>query len=143
MTSDLIIGFVVGAGLWAAAVVVAALSLWSRLGGSPSPRWWVAKGPIPQLRSRPPFEGTALVILPLLAQTLAVLGAVAVLGPVLAPISGVSLALVLAVAVVQAVLFVSAHLMSWQRWILPLWIYPGWLRETRRQEKAVLPPGRR
>lgn len=143
MTSDMMIGLAVGVGLIVAGALLGVLCLWSRAGRSPSARWWVAKAPIPQQRTRPPLEGVGLVILPMIAETLVVLGFVAMLGPVLAPVSGLILVLVLVVAISQLVFYVTAHSMTWQRWILPLWVYPAWLRETRRQETAQLPPGRR
>src|SRR5699024_5551367 len=102
-----------------------------------------AKAPLPQQHTRPSLEGPALVLLPVLAETLVVLGGASVLGPVLAPVSGLTLVLVLVVVIFQLALSVTAHSMTWPRWILPLWVYPSWLRETRRHEKTQLPDGRR
>lgn len=143
MSSEMIIGLVVGAGLILAGALLGVLCVWSRGGGSAAARWWVAKAPLPQQHTRPSLEGPALVLLPVLAETLVVLGGASVLGPVLAPVSGLTLVLVLVVAIFQLALYVTAHSMTWQRWILPLWVYPSWLRETRRHEKTQLPDGRR
>lgn len=143
MTSDILAGFVIGAVLFLVAGLLAALCVWWRVGSSASARWWVRREPIQQLRTRPFFEGIALVLLPVLAETIAMLGVVAVLGPMFAPVEGVALAVTLGVVLFQAILYLVAHAATWQRWILPMWAYPSWLRETRRQERELLPPGRR
>lgn len=143
MTSDILAGLVIGVVLFLAAALLASVCLWWRVGTSASARWWVRREPIEHRRTYPFSEGIALVLLPVMAETLAMLGAVAVLGPVLAPVEGITLVAALGAALFQAALYVIAHGATWQRWILPLWAYPAWLRETRRRERALLAPGRR
>ena len=143
MTSDILAGLVIGVVLFLAAALLASVCLWWRVGTSASARWWVRREPIEHRRRYPFAEGIALVLLPVLAETLAMLGIVAVLGPVLAPVEGIALVAALGAVLFQAALYVIAHGATWQRWILPLWAYPAWLCETRRRERALLAPGER
>lgn len=138
MTSDTLAGFVIGAVLFLVAALLASVCLWWRVGTSAAARWWVRREPIQHRRPYPFSEGIALVLLPVLAETIAMLGVVAVLGPMFAPVEGVTLAVALGAVLFQAALYVIAHWATWQRWILPLWIYPAWLRETRRAEVEQL-----
>ena len=141
MTSDILAGLVIGVVLFLAAALLASVCMWWRVGTSASVRWWVRREPIEHRRTYPFSEGIALVLLPVMAETLAMLGVVVVLGPVLAPVEGITLVAALGAVLFQAILFVIAHGATWQRWILPLWAYPAWLRETRRRERALLAPG--
>lgn len=136
-------GLVIGAVLFLGAALLVAVCLWWRVGTSASARWWVRREPIEHQRTYPFSEGIALVLLPVMAETLAMLGVVAVLGPVVAPVEGVTLVAALGLALVQAILYGIAHWVTWQRWILPMWAYPAWLRETRRRERDLLAPGER
>ena len=139
MTSDILAGLVIGVVLFLAAALLASVCLWWRVGTSASARWWVRREPIEHRRTYPFSKGIALVLLPVMAKTLAMLGVVVVL----APVEGITLVAALGAVLFQAILFVIAHGATWQRWILPLWAYPAWLRETRRRERALLAPGRR
>ena len=143
MTSDILAGLVIGVVLFLAAALLASVCLWWRVGTSASARWWVRREPIEHRRTYPFSEGIALVLLPVMAETLAMLGIVAVLGPVFAPVEGIALVAALGAVLFQAGLYVIAHGATWQRWILPLWAYPAWLCETRRRERALLAPGER
>ena len=137
MTSDILAGLVIGVVLFLAAALLASVCLWWRVGTSASARWWVRREPIEHRRTYPFSKGIALVLLPVMAKTLAMLGVVVVL----APVEGITLVAALGAVLFQAILFVIAHGATWQRWILPLWAYPAWLRETRRRERALLAPG--
>lgn len=142
-TSDILTGLVIGVVLFLGAAQLASVCLWWRIGTSASARWWVRREPIEHRRTYPFSEGIALVLLPVMAETLAMLDVVAVLGPVVAPLEGVTLVAALGAVLFQAALYVIAHVATWQRWILPVWAYPAWLRETRRRERALLAPGER
>ena len=137
MTSDILAGLVIGVVLFLAAALLASVCLWWRVGTSASARWWVRREPIEHRRTYPFSKGIALVLLSVMAKTLAMLGVVVVL----APVEGITLVAALGAVLFQAILFVIAHGATWQRWILPLWAYPAWLRETRRRERALLAPG--
>lgn len=139
MSADLLIGLFVSVGLLLGGLVLGGVWIWSRAGRSRAARWWVRRGPITELRGAPTFEGLAMVLLPLFAQVLLLLALVAVAGPMISPLTGPMLWAALAVALVQAALCVVAHFAWWQRRILPLWAYPSWLRELRRQERELDP----
>lgn len=143
MTSDMLLGLLIGAVLFVSGLALAGLCLWWRAGRTEGARWWVRCEPHPQDRMRPHHEGLALVLIPVFAETLMLLALVAVLGPMLAPVSGPTLTLALVVALAQAVLYGVAHFATWQRWILPLWAYPSWLLQTRRAEAEHLRAQRR
>lgn len=135
MSGDILLGLLVCGALFLAASLLGALCLWWRWGAGPAARWWVRREPIQDLRGFPLFEGLALVLLPVFAETLGALGIVAIVGPFVSPPSGMGLVVLLVVVVFQAVLYVVAHGATWQRRILPLWAYPSWLRPQRRAER--------
>lgn len=78
------------------------------------------------------------MLLPAAAETLLVLGLVILVGPFLAPVAGASLYGLLALAVLQSVILVGAWWINAYRWVLPLWVYPAWLREERARDREVL-----
>lgn len=140
LTDEVMIGLVIGAGLFAGAAILAGVSLWSRAGRTPSARWWVYPRSGPALTKHYGFDAFALVLLPMLAETAFALGFVVILGPILSPISGITLAFAVIAGSIQFGLFIFARLLCWRRWILPLWVYPAWLKETRRAEAEMIPP---
>ena len=139
MSHDVMIGLVVGTCLIAVGVALAAVSVWSRAGRSRRARWWVSPRPDLPFVNRPRYHAVALVILPMFAEACVALAVVVMLGPVVAPITGVALLAAVIVGLLQFAFFIFARMLCWQRVVLTLWVYPSWLRETRRQQRALLP----
>lgn len=143
MSQDVVIGLVAGTSLIALGVALAWVSLWWRAGRSRAARWWVSPRPELPFANRPRFDAIALVLVPMAAETSLALAVAVMVGPVVAPISGVTLLVAVVAGLLQCALFIFAHTLFWQRLVLPLWVYPAWLRETRRQQRASLPAGTR
>lgn len=143
MTGGLLIAILSGLGLIFAGALLAIACLWWRFGSSPSARWWVRRAPVSQLRSFPAAEGAALVLLPVTAQTLVFLGLLICCAPLLLPATGWSLALLIVVLLAQCGIWLVARGFTAYRWVLPLWAYPGWLREERRRDRDQLPADKR
>lgn len=115
----------IGAGL-------VALAVWFRAGTSRAARWWVCSD-ASQLRGYGGSwakEHIALVMVPYLAQLLLLL-AVALL-----PVFHQTVAILVLLAQV-AVGGIMGGLLRY-RYILPLWMYPAWLRPVREQEQQEL-----
>ncbi|WP_374928988.1 hypothetical protein [Kytococcus sedentarius] len=127
-------GLLAGAGL-----LLGLLCLWWRWGRSRAARWWVRTTPVDRMRSLPLGEAMALVLLPATAVSLAVLGGVVALSPAIRE-GGSTATLWLAVALVGGLcaLLVVARFSIWFRWVLPLWMYPAWLRPQRRADAEWL-----
>ncbi|WIM69358.1 hypothetical protein [Corynebacterium suedekumii] len=125
-----LIGTTVGVGMIVAGLVLVGYCLWWRSGRSSSARWWMRTEPVEQMQGYPPFEALGLVWLPVAAETLMFIGALVTLGPWLAD----NLDLVLYPLVVlngaQFLLLIGARVVSYNT-VLPLWIYPRWLRRER------------
>ncbi len=121
---SLILGLL-GAGL-------AALAIWFRTGTTRAARWWECTdaGQLRHFGSTWAMEHLALVAVPYLAQLFLLL-AVATL-PVFHP--AVALMLLLVEIVVGGIM---GGLLRY-RYILPLWMYPAWLRPVREREQAEL-----
>jgi len=120
----LILGLI-GAGL-------AALAVWFRVGSSRAARWWVRPFPMP-FRGHDPWwakEHIVLVAVPYLAQLLLLL-AIGFL-PVFHEMVPVFLLLIEIL-----VGGIGGGLLRY-RYILPLWLYPAWLRPVRAKERDEL-----
>lgn len=124
--------------LVAAGISLAVACLWWRFGRSPSARWWVRTTPIPLLRTFPPFEGVVLVLLPVTAETVIALGVLVWVAPAVAATQGWALVLLVVAVLGQGAIWLVARGITAYRRVLPLWVYPGWLRETRRSEQAAM-----
>lgn len=119
-------------------LVLAGVSLWCRFGAGRSSRWWVRE-PLDGPRVSFAYSETlVLVVLSLLAQ-LALVGSLAIgvrlLGVlpdrVFSPVMGI--VVYLEIALSMALLLATAY-----RDVLPLWLYPWWLRPLRAEERAAL-----
>ena len=119
-------------GAGAAIALVAAVCRWGR---GRVPRFWVQERSGGGRAGYAYGEIAVLVVLPLLAQTLIVGGLVAgVLGvdalreigaPVLIPVAVIG----------ELILWGAALLATGYRRVMPLWVYPSWLREERRRQR--------
>ncbi|ATG54022.1 hypothetical protein CFK41_03965 [Brachybacterium ginsengisoli] len=118
-----------------AGVVLAAMSTYFRGGRGAGARFWVDSTPDGQRSGHRYAESAVLVVLPLLAQLLLVVGvlvgvtSIDVLrdlgvGPVIA-----------VVVIVEVVLMVVLLTATSYRTVMPLWVYPSWLRPRRKQER--------
>lgn len=118
-----------------AGVVLAAMSTYFRAGRGAGARFWVDSTPDGQRSGHRYAESVVLVVLPLLAQLLLVVGvlvgvtSIDVLrdlgvGPVIA-----------VVVIVEVVLMVVLLAATSYRTVMPLWVYPSWLRPRRKQER--------
>ena len=107
--------------------LLAGLAVWFRVGTSAPARWWVCaeRGP-----SRKVAESVALLLTPYFAQ-FALCLAVAAL-PVF---HEVFVAAVLLAEFILGAIYVSPMR---YRQLLPLWLYPAWLRPEREQEQDEL-----
>ncbi|MGI6879314.1 hypothetical protein [Microbacterium sp. gxy059] len=127
----------VSIGAFAGSAVFVVLSCWWRAGRSPAARWWV-RDRLPWPDDRPAYDQFALVYAPRIAELLFALGVLAILGPLYTPVTGTGLAV--ALVLVQTGIIGFAGFLGWRRRFPPLWVYPAWLRETRREEIARLQP---
>lgn len=121
-----------------AGAVLALLALLCRWGRGGWARSWARTGGLQRPGGYAYGEITVLVVLPLVAQTLLVVGLVALVlsldvlresgGTVLIPIA------VIGELVLWSVLLVATGYRS----IMPLWVYPSWLRPQRRRERDLI-----
>lgn len=115
------------------------LSAWCRWGGSRAARWWVRRHPVDRasFASSAP-EALALGVLPYLAQLTAAVALVAMVH-VAPAVREVLFAPLMWTVVIGEVVFGIAVLVPLSnRRILPLFVYPGWLRPLRRDERDWL-----
>lgn len=126
-----------------AAVVLLLLSAWFRWGGSRVARWWVRRHPIDRasFASSAP-EALALGVLPYLAQLMAAVAVVAMIHVVPAVREPLFTPVMWMTVVGEVVLAIAVLVPLSNRRILPLFVYPGWLRPQRRAERQWL-DGRR
>ncbi len=125
--------------LGAGAVIsaVAAVCRWGRGRGT---RFWVQERVAGARAGYAYGEIAVLVVLPLLAQTLIVGGLVAgVLGVDALRDAGASVLIPVAV-IGELILWGAALLTTGYRSVMPLWVYPSWLREERRRERDLIRP---
>lgn len=118
------------------AIILLGLAAWSRRGRSRSARWWVRRVPIASahpLTTR--SETVGLVVLPYLGQLALVLAVGALPGfpPSLIPVAVIGEVVLLLVLLVP-----TAY-----RRVLPLALYPRWLRGERAADRATLTAMRR
>lgn len=113
--------------LGAAGLLLAVLTVWFRTGTSPAARWWFRTDPGP---SRKIAESVALLLVPYFAQFCLVLAIAAL--PVFHEVFA---AAVLLVEFIVGAIFVSP--LRYRR-LLPLWMYPAWLRPEREREQDDL-----
>ena len=122
-----------------AAALLLLLSAWFRWGGSGAARWWVRRHPVERasFASSAP-EALALGVLPYLAQLMAAIAVVAALY-VVPELRDLIFPPVMWVVVIGEVILAIAVLVPLSnRRILPLPVYPGWLRPQRRAEREWL-----
>lgn len=113
--------------LGTAGVVLLGLTVWFRTGTSRAARWWVRTDERP---SRKAAESVALLLVPYFAQF-----ALAVAIAALPVFHEVFAAAVLLVEFIAGAIFVSPLR---YRSLLPLWLYPAWLRPQREREQDEL-----
>lgn len=113
--------------LGAAGLLLAALTVWFRIGTSSAARWWVRTDQRP---SRKVAESVALLLVPYFAQFCLVLAIAAL--PVFHEVLP---AAVLLVEFILGAIFVSP--LRYRR-LLPLWMYPPRLRAEREREQDEL-----
>lgn len=111
---------------------VTALAVWFRVGTSRAARWWVRTGPDFAHRYDPRWthEHVALVLGPWFGQLLLLL-AIGFL-PVFHQ------AVPFLILLVEIVVTGSISPFLRYRYILPLWLYPAWLRPVREKERDEL-----
>lgn len=114
-------------GLGAAGLLLAALTVWFRTGTSRAARWWLRTG---NSGSRYAAESVALLLVPYFAQV-ALVVAIAAL-PVFHQVLAAG---VLLVEFILGAIFVAP--VRYRR-LLPLWLYPAWLRPEREREQDEL-----
>ncbi len=127
-------------GLLVAAVGTALLLLaaWFRWGRSTAARRWARRKDIDQAADYANLEALALAWTPMLGQTLLLAGPVIPLVTLLGIGTLAANTVTGLFIVVELGAWIAMLLMTVYRWILPLWMYPGWLREIRRREVEYL-----
>lgn len=118
-----------------AGVVLAAGAVYCRVGRGAGARFWVDSAPDLQRSGHRYAESAVLVVMPLLAQLLLVAGALVGLFAIdalrelgLGPL--IAVVVIAEIAVMGVLLAVTSY-----RTVMPLWVYPSWLRPRRRQER--------
>lgn len=110
---------------------------WMRGGSSRAARWWVVRRLVDS-RWAVTSELFALVLLPLIAQTLLVAGLIVPTVALLAGLgvpSGITNGLMIVAAVVEVVIWLVVTLPTAHEAIFPMYIYPRWLRAQRAADK--------
>lgn len=116
-------------------LMLAAVAVFCRTGRGAGARFWVDTTPDDQRSGHRYAEPAVLVVLPLLAQLLLVVGALVGLFSVDA-LRELGLEPLIAVVVIAEVVVMGVLLAATSyRTVMPLWIYPSWLRPRRRQER--------
>ncbi|WP_270409567.1 hypothetical protein [Brachybacterium paraconglomeratum] len=113
---------------------LAALAMLCRAGRGRVFRAWVDTHGAGPGRGFAYAETTVLVLLPMCAQTVFVAGGVVGLASVDVLREAMASVLVPAAVILELLIWVVLLLLIGYRSVLPLWIYPAWLRETRRAE---------
>lgn len=121
--------------LLCAGALLGALALWCRAGRSAAARFWVRRASFDQPSGFAYSETAVLAVLPLLAQLLVVAGLVVAVSAVDA-LRELGLGGLYAAAVIgETLLCLVVMLLVGYRSVMPLWVYPAWLRPTRAAEK--------
>ncbi|MFC5276771.1 hypothetical protein [Brachybacterium sacelli] len=119
-------------------VVLALSAMRCRSGRGGRARSWVRSEGIDARTGHAYGEVAVLVVLPLLAQSLLVAGLLMALGSVEMLRGAVVGLLVPAAVVAEVLLWIVLLLATGYRAIMPLWVYPSWLRPQRRREREVI-----
>lgn len=127
MASAIRLVHMLSVGFGTAGLLLAVLALWFRTGTSRAARWWFRTEDRP---SRKAAESVALLLVPYFAQF-----ALAVAIAALPVFHEVFAAAVLLVEFIAGAIFVSP--LRYRR-LLPLWLYPAWLRPEREREQDEL-----
>lgn len=138
MSTDDVIGLVVGGGIAMMGLLFAAACVWWRRGRSRRARWWVRSTPVHLMERFPPLEAVALALAPVFAQTLVAMGVLVGLGPTLSRELSTMLGPLVVALLLQSMLWIFVWGISAYRWVLPIWVYPAWLREQRRADATWL-----
>lgn len=127
-------------GVLVAAVGAALLLLaaWFRWGRSTAARRWARRKDIDQAADYANLEALALAWTPMLGQTLLLAGPAIPLVTLLGIGTSAANTVTGLLIVVELGAWIAMLLMTVYRWILPLWMYPSWLREIRRREADCL-----
>lgn len=148
MPSDVASAGLIGLLLLVFGVVLLALAIWFRRGRSAASRHWARRRSIDETVTYAVVEGIVLGLTPMLAQTLIVAGIAVPLAVILGVDSAAATVMFWVILVLEICLWSVTWVLITYRWILPLWMYPGWLRGTRRAEveylraQQGLPPSR-
>lgn len=121
------------------ALALLVLSVWFRWGGSRAARWWVRRHPVDRasFASSAP-EALALGVLPYLAQLMAAVALVAMVHVAPAVREVLFSPMMWTVVIGELILGIAVLVPLSNRRILPLFVYPGWLRPLRRDEREWL-----
>lgn len=117
---------------------LAVLALLFRAGRGRAFRSWAGPEGVGPGRGFRYVEGLVLVVLPLCAQALLVSAPLALLAAIDALRELTTAVLLPVVVILEVILWVVLLLATSYRSILPLWIYPGWLRPQRRREREII-----
>ena len=117
---------------------VALLAMLCRWGRGRVLRSWVRSEGIQERTGYDYGEVAVLVVLPLLAQTVLVAGALMALSSVDMLRGAVSGLLVPLAVVAEVLVWLAVLIAAGYRTIMPLWVYPSWLRPQRRREREIL-----
>lgn len=121
-----------------AGVVLAATAVYCRAGRGAGARFWVDAASDHQRSGHRYAESAVLVVLPLLAQLLLVAGALVGLFAI-DGLRELGLGPLIAVVVIAEIIVMGVMLAATSyRTVMPLWVYPSWLRPRRRQERGQI-----
>ena len=145
---EMVAALLLGVLLAAVGAAVSLLAAWFRWGRSTAARRWARRKHIDQAADYANLEALALAWTPMLGQTLLLAGLVVPLVALLGIGTPAAKAVIGLLMVLELGAWIVMLLMTVYRWILPLWMYPGWLREIRRAEvdhlrgpAEAFPPG--
>ncbi|OFT62629.1 hypothetical protein HMPREF3159_03715 [Brachybacterium sp. HMSC06H03] len=134
MSMDVAISFLMGLVVAGAGAALLLLAAWFRWGRSTAARRWARRIHIDQAANYAAVEALALAWTPMIAQTLLLAAPAIPLVALLGRGSEAASTVIGVLVIVELVLWMAMLLLTVYRWILPLWMYPAWLRETRRAE---------
>ena len=117
---------------------LAVLAMLCRVGRGRVFRAWVDTHGVGPGRGFAYAETTVLVLLPLCIQTIFVAGGVVGLASVELLRDTTTSVLVPAAVVLEVLIWVVVLLLIGYRSVLPLWIYPAWLRPQRRRDRELI-----
>lgn len=131
---DVAISVLIGLAMAGAGALLLILAAWFRRGRSTASRRWARRIHIDRATNYAGVEALALAWTPMLAQTLLLTAPVIPLVALLGRGSEAASTVIGVLVIVEVALWLLMLLLTVYRWILPLWLYPAWLRETRRAE---------